>query len=137
MKEPSMTTRKTKPATRKQVLARAAELGCTTDDHEDEGTLYVDAPTGSRFVASQYHTTTIAYRNWRGQKIDGAYDLAMEDMADGIEPCPDPNCETCRDRRDEDAEAGAEEPAAGQDVQPPLTIRQANHIAAGRAHVFV
>lgn len=76
-------------ATRKQVLAKIAELGATLDtDHEENSTsLCVDAPRGYTFTANGHWSLSEQYRNFGGQSWKSqAYVNLMESLADGIEP---------------------------------------------------
>jgi hypothetical protein len=80
-----------KLATRKQFLARVADLGLELV--EDDFCLEVVCPAGVRFAGTDVHSFRVDNRGWTRMQQYGAL---VDDMKHGVEPCPDPDCD-CRE----------------------------------------
>lgn len=104
-------------ATRRQLLARVAELGCTMDE-ESNRMFYVDSPKGKKFAGTSTHALGYLFRNnasqsWKPQ----AYYDALKDLEMGLEDCDDPECDTCFDLCDcNDLECPMNHPNRKSDV---------------------
>lgn len=82
----------TKRATKKQFLARAAELGIEIErDKDHEGVTYMAyAPTGFIFDGSTCHCANLGGADI-GETVD--YGRMLKELE--LLPCNDPNCESC------------------------------------------
>ena len=83
-------------ASKRQVLKRATELGCTVEDYGDA--IRVDAPKGMVLSGSHLHWYDLYYDSPRGawQKPD-AWAAVLEEMEMGVSLCTDPECDSCND----------------------------------------
>ena len=88
-------------ATKAQFLRRVQELGCTIPpDMDDSWALHVDTPEGQRFVSTGCHMLAVPCRNHSGQSwLPQAYAEALQDMALGLEPCAEAECDYCDECR--------------------------------------
>jgi len=92
------------PSISKPALMRAASaLNVAIDFRYDRGTpfrreifheIVMTAPDGFKFAGPDVHEVVLC------SQVDGAhiahlYPGAMEDLASGVVPCPDPDCEWC------------------------------------------
>jgi hypothetical protein len=85
-------------STLRQVKAAAAKIGAIVEDdkvgHTHECT--VEAPPGYRWRADELHQfVNASYIPWKPDYAD-----LLDRMADGIEPCPDPDCDWCHPEED-------------------------------------
>lgn len=77
-------------ASKKQMETRAAELDCTVE--ADAGEVTITAPVGYTLDGGHYFTNV---------KSDGencmadVYDDCLDNMAGGLEPCTDTDCDIC------------------------------------------
>lgn len=78
-------------ATRKQIDAKAAELGVTIEDcpASDGGSIDLLAPKAHHFVGTDNHTLCEAYGFFAGPKQD-AWRSVWAHLQDGVEPCTPP-----------------------------------------------
>lgn len=90
------------PTTRQQVLQRAKALGATIDIRKDRGTQFrselhheivIEAPFGHIWSGTDIHERVIV--GDVNAPLAALYPIAIEDMAAGIEPCTDNECEWC------------------------------------------
>ena len=83
-------------ATKKQVLAVAAKFGIRV--HDDGEKVSVDCPRYYVLKGSGLHFTDVRYGmahgSWPKPQV---WAQVLHDIADGIEPCADPDCEYCHD----------------------------------------
>ena len=78
----------------KTVVARCKQLGVMLCD--DGGTLRADLPRYKVFKGRTQHYLDFAYskRRW-GLSREDALGVLLEDLAEGLEDCTDPECECC------------------------------------------
>jgi hypothetical protein len=85
-------------SSKQRVIARAQELGVeVTDEWTRESyhqVIEADAPGGHRFKATDTHAVCSPYFDERGSKA-AAWTSLLDDMEQGVEPCP-PGDEECR-----------------------------------------
>jgi hypothetical protein len=75
------------------VRRRAAELGCIVEEDKCGNTheCRVRVPDGKRFVCSELHEfVDCTNKPWKPDYAD-----LLDRLADGIEDCPDPECDWC------------------------------------------
>ena len=80
-------------ATLRDVRKRAKALGAIVVDDKIGETheCTVEAPPGYRWATDELHQfVNCSYRPWKPDYAD-----LLDRMAQGIEPCPDPDCEWC------------------------------------------
>ncbi|MBN1511664.1 MAG: hypothetical protein JXB13_06590 [Phycisphaerae bacterium] len=83
-------------ATKRQVLAVAARFGITIADDGDK--IAVDLPRGYVLRSTGLHFTDLRYHSPPGAWPKPlAWGAVLADIADGIEPCTEPDCEVCTD----------------------------------------
>lgn len=88
-------------ATAKQVRLRAAELGVTIDDDCDGNPenwlqdVTINAPRGFVFACTGTHHCVSSKGNAGLIPKSEVWQSVLDDMAMGLEPCTDPDCEAC------------------------------------------
>jgi hypothetical protein len=82
--------------TKQQFMARCNELAVTPEDNN--GVLYVEAPIGFVWQATETHELTLSYDYPRGAwRMADAYTALLEDMEGGVIPCTSRDCDWCED----------------------------------------
>lgn len=96
--------RKAATATARQRLeASAQEIGATVDwlrpaptgGVHDITMVSVDAPDGKVWSASGTHSIVESFRSGAESNAARAVVGLLADIADGVEPCPTPDCDEC------------------------------------------
>ena len=85
-------------ATKRQVMTAAAKAGVEVDENmfEDGGEVTCEAPAGYRFSGPGTHGTVASYTLVFGDETKAdAWGAALEDIKNGIEPCPEGGDEDC------------------------------------------
>ncbi len=83
-------------ATKRQVEARAQELGVAIDDNELCRRLYADAPKGQVFSSTFTHCVVADHGEECGPKAE-AWGSILDDLGMGVEPCDTDDCDVCAD----------------------------------------
>lgn len=82
-------------ATRASLLARAAALGVAVED--DGVSLNILCPAGLRLVGTGTHWLRIDNLPRGAWTRPAMYAALLDDLALGVEPCADPDCDYCRE----------------------------------------